>query len=165
MSKVCLLIKEAKIVNTEYTSPQKQYDPKTQEFKCFNFNIVPTISIKKPKSEEWDTKMLAIRCTIWNEKVAEKFINAFDSNSKNYITILDGNLTNFHIEELDKVSQNGSEYKLSAYTYLNMIVNDFVITYKEIDEERESIKKDNVQQSTKPKENNEEELLDDDIPF
>lgn len=156
MSTISLIIKEAKIVNTEYNKPEKKLNDKTREFKCLNFNIVPTISVKNPKAENgWDNKMFAIRCTIWNEKAADRFLKGFDANQKNYISILNGQLNNFHTEEIEKTSNNGNDYTVSAYSYLSATVNDFIITTKALDG-------DNVYENKLPPE---QDRIDDDIPF
>jgi hypothetical protein len=156
MSTISLIIKEAKIVNTEYNKPEKKLDDKTREFKCLNFNIVPTLSVKNPKSPTgWDSKMFAIRCTIWNEKAADCFLKGFDANQKNYISILNGQLNNFHMDEIEKTSSNGKYYTVSAYSYLSATVNDFVITAKAVDGEN----------AYNDKASSEPSGIEDDIPF
>ncbi len=86
MSVISLQIKEAKIINTEYNKPEKKFDEHGGEFKCLNFNIVPTISVKNSKSDTgWDNKMFAIRCTIWNEKQADRFLKTFDWNQNSHV--------------------------------------------------------------------------------
>lgn len=161
MSTISLQIKEAKIVNTEYNKPEKKFDERTGVFRCLNFNIVPTISIKKPKTEnEWDSKMFAIKCTIWNEKAADRFLKAFNPNQKNYITVLSSHLNNFDTEELQKTSNNGNDYILSAYSYLSATVNDFVITTKVVDNETP-----NGSSYSKSETKTTDDLIDDDVPF
>ena len=159
MSKINFLIKEAKIVYSENKQPSKYYN--NGDFKNFTFYIVSVVSTKKQQQNnqptEWENKMLSIRCMIWNEKLADKFLNSFDIKQKNYITILDGQLTNFHIDNLTKTSNAGKEYQLSVYSFFNISVNNFVITHKAIDEEK------NTQSSVN---NSQEEIVvDDDIPF
>ena len=155
MSKILLQIKEAKITCTDTNKPAKYNDPATKEFKSFNFDICPTLS-KKTTNNEWETKIMVFRCTMWNEALADKFIFAFDPKYKNYITILNGQLNNFHTEPVQKTSNNGISYTLNSYMFLNIIVNDFVITQRSIDNDKIGVE-NNIEQ--------EKFILNDEIPF
>jgi len=135
MSIVSFIIKEAKIVNTAYNQPR---EVKNQDgtFKCLNFLIMPSLSIKNQNTESgWDTKCLPIRCTIWNDKTAMRFLKVFDPDEHNYITILSSQLNNFTVDEMEKISKDGNPYLEKVYSYFSITVNDFLITIKHFDGE------------------------------
>lgn len=155
MSKFNALLQEVKISNTDKGTPRKTTDPQTGEFKYFTFNVTHVLS-KKDRDGQWLKKKLTITCKIWSEQIADKFMNAYNPTQDNYITILNGYITDFHICE------NEQGYK--AFSNFQMTVNEFVITHKPIDEERESIRQEQATQ--KPSAVAQKDTItDDEIPF
>lgn len=140
MSKILITITEAKIVNTENNKPSKFYKHDSTEFSRFCFNICAVLSKKNTKGE-WDNKLMSYKCTIWSEAIADKFLKNFEPNKKNYITLVNANLSDLQIVKTQQVSNQGNEYDLTSYTNFNLNVSDFIITYKEIDENKEVEKK------------------------
>ena len=161
MSKTLITIIEAKIVNTENNKPTKIPKKDSTEFSRFCFNICAAHS-KKNTEGEWENKLISYKCTIWSEAIADKFLKNFEPNKKNYITLLNANLSDLQLVQTSQVSNQGNEYTLTSYTNYNLNVNDFVITCKEIDENKEVGKKEKIiEHDDAPIVDN----LDDEIPF
>ena len=137
MSKTLITITEAKIVNTEKNKPTKISKKDSTEFSRFCFNICAVHS-KKNAEGEWVNTLISYKCTIWNEAIADKFLKSFELSKKNYITILNANLSDLQIVKTQQLSSQGNEYDLTSYTNQCLDVRDFVITYKEMEENKEA---------------------------
>ncbi len=129
------LFKEAKIICTDKKQPKKFI--KDNVFVNFNFDIICIVSkkVKENNEEKWLNKMLPIRCVIWNEKLADKFLENFDKTKRNYITILGSYSFDFEESKETRYKADGSDYDKTLFTDFQMSVSDFLITHKEIKED------------------------------
>ena len=128
---------EAKIINSEHKNPTKFFNKETGA-PCFQFDIC--IKFSKKINNEWQNKFIYFNCIIWNENKIEKFISKFDNNAKNYITIINAKLTdNFNIDTIEKTTKDNKIYNQTVYSNFSLFVEDFVITYKPINENENSV--------------------------
>ena len=122
MSTIGLNIISAKIIAESFTKNTKG------DFEYATFTICPVIS-KKDKNGEWQNKPISFYCMITGYAL-QKFMAELDQNVRNYITIINARLTDFHVESVEKMSQRGTLYSDNSYKFFNVQVQDFIITHK-----------------------------------
>jgi hypothetical protein len=157
MSKSFKTIQDAIIIKTEKVFPRRWYKQDTAEFSNLTFDICEVFG-KKNAQGEWDKpSFMSTKCTIWNEKIADKFmekLESIDPKHKAYITIIHGVCTGFDTHEVDATTKEGKIYKLNTYSNMRMSVSEFVITSKPINE-----------QYAKDQDIEDNDTIDDAIPF
>jgi hypothetical protein len=132
MTKLFLTVREAKIICTDKVEPKKAYYP-DGKFKLLNFAIAPRLQCRNPNTETgYENKVINYNCVMFNETLANQFFNQFDRAKRNYITIISGQLNNFQEHYIKQTSEaTNKEYDIKAFSLFSLIVNDFVITYKD----------------------------------
>jgi hypothetical protein len=130
MSKFVVTVLDAKIIFNQRNTPTKRYN-KANEFSLLSFDIVTQIS-KKDQDGQWKNKAMFMKCAIWNEKLANKFIEQLDETKYNFIHIIGGALRDIEIHEHEAISVNGNRYQARTYNNLALNVTDFIISHKDI---------------------------------
>ena len=151
-----LLLQECKI-----TSKPVKFEKQDGGFSRLLFRGCHIRKKQDKNTKEWNSKNFYFQFIVFNEKLAEYVMSSYKENKLNYLTSHDCNMNDFTISEANVEGKNGTPYKECRYSNIQYVINDCIITHKEIKENSQ----ENKEEVKETKENYEPEVVDDEIPF